>query len=324
MSLPLFFCEDISESLVSESLETDTLGSEALGSDVFDSGALDTSDTLNSGALDTLEALDSGVPDTLKRIEISLSYDEARHMGVLRIKPGEHIRLSDGRGMAVEAVVIRPPVRSSATKDPSCEVELVSVLELPYRPNVTLVQGVSKGERMDLLVRQAVELGVRRIIPAMTARCIVSLDSSKRESRVRRWRAVALSAAKQSGQPVLPTIDVPMDLSQAITEASSADVLIVPWEECNFGSIADCLRDIDRNSKVFLFVGPEGGFEASEIEQLCKAGAKTVTLGDLILRTETAGVIASALAIYELGGLGNSLGTRRSSTAAPAWGTIDV
>ncbi len=270
-----------------------------------------------------------------KRVSVSLPQDEARHMVVLRLRAGEHVRLSDGQGGAIEAELIVLPSK----KQSDCEIVPVRRLPLPYRPDLTLVQGVSKGERMDLLVRQAVELGVRRIIPAMTARCIVSLTEQKRESRAARWRSIAYAAAKQSGQPVVPRIDVPLDLPEAIEQVASADIKIVPWEESDTGSIADCLRRAIRTSSVALFVGPEGGFEESEVDAMRSIGASAVTLGDMILRTETAGVIASALAIYELGGLGNGGGEctagdgtddadgtdgTRDLGSATKWGTVDV
>lgn len=280
--------------------------------------------TFDLGAL-CEDGLQEGAPSA-SPVRVPLPVDEARHMGVVRLRSGEHVRLSDGRGGAIEAELVALPEKRGT----SCEVVPVRRLPLPYRPDVTLVQGVSKGERMDLLVRQAVELGVRRIIPAMTARCIVSLNESKRESRAARWRSVAMAAAKQSGQPVVPQIDVPMDLARAIDEVASADIKIVPWEESDTGSIAGCLRGARRDSSVALFVGPEGGFEQSEIGAMRAVGARPVTLGDLILRTETAGVIASALAIYELGGLGNggsgdALSEEQGASGSSAkWGTVDA
>ncbi len=250
------------------------------------------------------------------RTTIVLMEEDARHMVTMNVKAGDHVRLSDGHDKAVEAEVVSPPLKRSS----ACEVRIAGRVGLPYRPDLTLVQGVLESERMDLLVRQAVELGVRRIIPAVTERCIVSFDAEERESRACRWRSVAISAAKQSGQPVVPAIETPVDLPKAIEEAASADVVIVPWEECRAGSVADALRGADRDTKAFLFVGPEGGFASHEVNSMLDAGRRSfaVSLGDLILRAETAGIIASALAIYELGGLGNG------GTGGPRWGTVDA
>ncbi|MGI6216229.1 MAG: RsmE family RNA methyltransferase [Coriobacteriales bacterium] len=240
--------------------------------------------------------------------------EEIKHMSVLRISKGEHIAVADGRGLAIEAEYEGVPDKdfqgNAVWPGKGAELRLLRAIgefPLPYRPNLTLVQGVSKGERMNLLTRQCVELGVRRIIPAMTARCIVKLEGDKRESRAERLRAIALSAAKQSGQPVVPEVLTPMDFDDAVEMAKNeADVIVIPWEESHDGSIADVLRDVPTDSNVFLFIGPEGGFEKYEVDSVVAIGGKVVSLGDTILRTETAGTIASALAIYELGGLGNS------------------
>ena len=235
-------------------------------------------------------------------ISVRLTAEDAKHLGVLRVRPGEHVVLSDGRGGAYEVELVEAPGRSGQT----CVVRPVSPVEPPYRPNLTLVQGVSKGERMDLLVRQSVEIGVARIIPALSARCIVRLDERKRAARGDRWRSIALAAAKQSGQPLVPEVADPVDFARAVElAADEADEVVVPWEESRSGAMSAVLRAVPGDARVFLFIGPEGGFEASEVESLRAIGAHVITLGETILRTETAGVIASALAIYELGGHGN-------------------
>lgn len=251
-------------------------------------------------AMDAVARAFSGSAPT---VELRFSRDEMKHLRALRIRAGERFMVSDGKGRAYEVELAEALDKSSD----SCAVRPVSAAETPFRPNLTLVQGVSKGERMDLLIRQAVEIGVARIIPAMTARCIVSLDAGKRAARGERWRQVARAAAKQSGQPVLPDIGDPVDFDQAVSKAAEeADIVVVPWEESTSGSMAQVLRAAGDDAHVFLFIGPEGGFEKAEVEALEAIGARVVTLGETILRTETAGVIASALAIYELGGLGNA------------------
>lgn len=244
-----------------------------------------------------LSGADDGNP-----VSVRLTAEDAKHLGVLRVRPGEHIVLSDGEGGAFEVELVEAPERQAQ----ACMVRLVAPVALPHRPHLTLVQGVSKGERMDLLVRQAVEIGVERIVPAVTARCIVKLDERKRASRGERWRSIARSAAKQSGQPLVPEVLDPLDFAQAVELAQrEADVVVVPWEESRVGAMSAALRSADRDASVFLFIGPEGGFEEAEVDALRSVGAYVVSLGETILRTETAGVVASALAIYELGGLGN-------------------
>ncbi len=253
--------------------------------------------------------------DDCNPLSVLLKPQEAHHMQVLRIRAGERVILSDGVAYAVVAEVVESPSKKSNT----CVVKPIECYPISQHPHLTLVQGISKGERMDLLIRQAVELGVKHIIPAITNRCIVSLDEKKKASKLKRWENVAVASAKQSGQAVPPIIYDPMELADALHFASSmGDIFICPWEESNTGSIGECLQEANEDSRVFLFIGPEGGFEESEVEAIRQIGGKVVTLGKTILRTETAGVIASALVIYELGGLGNIRARKGSQNAGIA------
>ena len=264
-------------------------------------------------------ALEAG--NEARLVELRFGREEMKHVAALRLRAGERFVAADGVSRGFEVELAQEPDKAAGL----CVVRPVAPARLPRRANVTLVQGVSKGERMDLLVRQAVELGVPRIVPALTARCIVRLDGDKRVARAERWRGIALAAAKQSGQPLVPHIEVPVGFDEAVAMAAAeADVIVCPWEECDDGaSIAGALRGMPASTRVFVFIGPEGGLERTEVEALRAVGAHVVTLGDTILRTETAGVIASALAIYELGGLGNGGVGGEDAPHAPIAGFAD-
>lgn len=237
---------------------------------------------------------------------LTVSAEEYHHMCAMRIEPGEHVRLArtDGSGFEAALACELKDARSVGDDAVGLDFQIVAALCPSWVPRLTLVQGISKGDRFEQVVRQATELGVRRIVPLMSERCIVRLDEKKATSKTARWRSVAASAAKQSGMLAIPELTGPLDLDEAIEAVSDADALVIPWEEASGRSMHDALAQAPSDAQVALFVGPEGGFSAAEVEQVCARGGVSITLGHTILRTETAGVVASALALYELGGLG--------------------
>jgi 16S rRNA (uracil1498-N3)-methyltransferase len=177
-------------------------------------------------------------------------------------------------------------------------------------PHVTLFQGVAKGEKMDDIVRQAVEIGAEKIVPVLTARSVVQLDASKRAARGERWRRVALAAAKQAKRASVPAVSDPMSLADAVPLLAAFDAAIVLWEEGVAEGVAEAVSRCAGSPQacVALIVGPEGGLAAEEVAALEAIGATAASLGPTILRTETAAVVALALAIAALGGLGNAHG----------------
>ena len=179
--------------------------------------------------------------------------------------------------------------------------------ELPaYR--ITLVQGVAKGAKVDLVVEKATELNIEAVMPVLTGRSVVRLDVDKTRSRGERWRRVALAAAKQSRRTTLPTVADPLPLVEAYPLLATFDVVLVVWEGASATGpgIGQALDEAaaTQESRIALVVGPEGGLSSEEVYALEMSGARAVTLGDTVLRSETAGIVAAALCVYELGGLG--------------------
>ena len=228
--------------------------------------------------------------------------DAYHHLVVRRVRPGEHIAVVDvdHRCHDVRITAIADGVVSGVATEMSRSSDL---------PRVTLFQGISKGERMDLTVRATTELGIERIVPVITQRVIVRFSSEDdRRHKVDRWSRIALESAKQAGRTQVPEVSDIETLDEAIGELPNFDRIIVAWEEQESGSLRDALYTDaleSTDSSVALFIGPEGGLTSEEVDALLVAGARIITLGDTILRTETAAIVASALVIYELGGLGN-------------------
>ena len=166
---------------------------------------------------------------------------------------------------------------------------------------VTLYQSVSKGERMDLTIQKAVELGVGRIVPVFSERCVVRPE--KKDSKRERWQKIALEAARQSGRGIVPEVAEPMLFKDALKSASAAsDLILIPWEEEKGETLKQRLRSEDRDklSEIAVFIGPEGGFSGNEASMAKTNGAISVTLGKRILRTETAGPAVLAMILYEI------------------------
>lgn len=163
--------------------------------------------------------------------------------------------------------------------------------------DITLYQGIAKGEKMDLIVRQAVEVGVKTIVPVTTARSIVRLNDAKAASKAERWRKVARAAAKQARRLSVPQVLDPLGFDEMVRRIAGHDRSFVLWEDHVGDSLVAALADVTATAvpSIALIVGPEGGLERGEVERLVEAGVAPVGLGPSILRTETAAVVACAL-----------------------------
>ena len=241
---------------------------------------------------------------------LRLSRDDAKHARVLRLAPGEHIAVVDAAQDYFECEV-------AAFDDALPLVRIARHLEAPAGgPTVLLVQGLAKGDKMETVIRHATELGVAGFLPLSCDRSVLRVDAKKAAAKTARWRAIAKSAAMQSGQHAVPEVAEPMKLAEACAALAGATAVLVCWEEApGTARLADALHDAlartctpAADARVAVVVGPEGGLTAREVDALlaCNPNAALVTLGPSILRTETAGIVAPALALYELGGLGNA------------------
>lgn len=162
---------------------------------------------------------------------------------------------------------------------------------------ITLYQGMPKGQKMDLIVQKAVELGATRVVPVFTHRSVPR--GADREKKNLRWKKIAWEAAKQSGRGVVPAIEEPLDWSGLTKRMSQHDLFLVAYEEQRDRSLKNLLAKHPVPRSAGLFIGPEGGFEKEEIRQLQEHGSQTVGLGPRILRTETAGLVLLSILLYE-------------------------
>ena len=166
--------------------------------------------------------------------------------------------------------------------------------ELPIK--IHLFQGLPKSDKMELIIQKAVELGVYSIIPCEMSRCVVKLEEKKKKQKRERWQAIAESAAKQSKRCVIPEVSEVLSYKQALKWAEELDLIIVPYENTRgMEATKEALSKIKKGISIGIFIGPEGGFEESEISAALESGGNTVSLGNRILRTETAAVTSVAM-----------------------------
>jgi 16S rRNA (uracil1498-N3)-methyltransferase len=223
---------------------------------------------------------------------ITLTADEARHLReVLRLKPGDEVSVFDGAGKEFRGRVAQAR-RDSAQLDLDAEIE-------PARPEsplqITLAVALLKGEKFDLVVQKATELGVTKIVPLMTRFADIKLrDESDASKRVARWQRIALEAAKQCGRAVVPEVEKPATLA-SVLDPQNPCLLFSEKEGQGLTPI-----EADRATAI---IGSEGGWSDEELDQARAAGAQIVTLGGRILRAETAAITAAALLQHRFGDL---------------------
>lgn len=170
--------------------------------------------------------------------------------------------------------------------------------------NVILYQGLAKGNKMDIIFQKGTEVGVKKFYPVGTNRSIVKINNMKKEqSKVGRWNTIVSGAAKQSKRDIVPKVENLITFDEMILLLKDEENIIVPYEDEKANGIKADLQKI-HGKDIHLIIGPEGGFHPEEINKLKEIGARIVTLGPRILRTETAGLVASTIILYELGDLG--------------------
>ena len=236
-------------------------------------------------------------PSQIGEKEIVITGPDVNHIrNVLRMRAGEELLAADGQGSEYRCILRE--LQDRAIRAEICR-KLSGSAELPSR--ITLFQGLPKSDKMDLIIQKCVELGVFRIVPVTTKRTVVKLDAKKEESRRKRWTAVSESAAKQSGRGIIPEISGVQSFREAVEEAGELDVCLIPYEKAeNMARTREILSGIPAGASIGVFIGPEGGFEEEEVREAMEAGARPITLGRRILRTETAGMAVLAMLGYLL------------------------
>ena len=236
-------------------------------------------------------------PSAIGEKEIRLTGPDVNHIRkVLRMREGEEILISDGQGRDCHC-------RIEAIEEEEVTAQILWVLDgnAELASDITLFQGLPKGDKMEFIIQKCVELGVARIVPVNTKRTIVKLDAKKEQARIKRWSGISESAAKQSGRGRIPEVTGVKSFAEALEEAKKLNMCLIPYELArDMAQTREVLSSIKPGMSVGIFIGPEGGFEEEEVEQAEAAGARPITLGRRILRTETAGMAVLAMLVYLL------------------------
>lgn len=230
-----------------------------------------------------------------------ISGDDHKHLSrVLRLKEGDSVIINDLNGVDYLARIEH--IEKQATS-----VELREKIEGSNESclDITLYQGLPKAGKMDLIVQKATELGVNRIVPVITERVVVK--SSSEFKKLDRLKRIILEAAKQSKRSRIPEIELPMDFTEVLQDMKKNEILIVPYENAENYGFSALKKELCELRSCGILIGPEGGFTDEEIASLHEKGAKIVTLGSRILRTETAGFTAITMAQLLYGDMGGKI-----------------
>jgi 16S rRNA (uracil1498-N3)-methyltransferase len=230
------------------------------------------------------------------RFDADQSHQIAR---VLRLRPGDRVIVLDGRGRQ-HRVALREVTAPLVTG------QIESAQEATGEPaaRLTLYQSLLKRDKFEWVLQKGTEVGVAVFVPVITRRSLPRETDDVSPERLARWNRIIKEAAEQAGRGLLPELRRPLGFEAALAETAALDVALLAHEGEGDGTIGGALRPGQGAAEVGLFIGPEGGFDPVEVDEARAAGLAIVTLGPRVLRTETAAVVAAALALNALGEMG--------------------
>lgn len=232
--------------------------------------------------------------DKINNNKVTIEGGDAKHLKtILRAQAGDKISVvSESKEYIAE-------IESINKEDIICTLLEEVMTNNETKINITLCQGIPKQTKMETIIQQNVELGVKRFIPLITERTVVKLNEKDREQKkLDRWQKIAKESAKQSKRNIVPIVEDIKTVKQLIEKLKNEEAeVIVPYELEDVKLLKDVLKEPKEN--YYIVIGPEGGFDIKEIEMFQEIGAHIVTLGKRILRTETAGVVTSSVVLYE-------------------------
>lgn len=239
-------------------------------------------------------------PSDIGEKDILIGGTDVNHMrNVLRMQPGEQVCVHDkesGREYRCE-------ILEYLENEVHLKIMWVEEANKELPSKIYLFQGLPKGDKMELVIQKAVELGAYEIIPVATKRAVVRLDEKKAAAKQKRWQNIAESAAKQSKRNVIPSVHEVLKFSEAVCYAENLDVVLIPYEMARgMKETKRIIGTIKPGQSVGIFIGPEGGFDEAEIALAREAGIRPITLGKRILRTETAGMAVLSVLMFYLEG----------------------
>ena len=238
-------------------------------------------------------------PSQIKDNQICINGSDVNHIkNVLRMKLKEEILISSGEDKEYTCYI-------EEIGEEEILAHIMYVQEAGYElsSKIYLFQGLPKGDKMELIVQKAVELGVCEVIPVAMKRSVVKLDQKKAQKKCARWQEIARSAAKQAGRGYIPKVHEVLSYREALAYSEQLDRVLLPYELAEgMKETKKVITSILPGQSVGIYIGPEGGFEKEEVDRALEQGAEAITLGKRILRTETAGLAALAVLMFHLEG----------------------
>lgn len=241
------------------------------------------------------------LPENINDGRAYLDSDEARHIEkVLRLKRGDLVMLFDGSGKEYTARI----GEREGDRLPA-DIEAIHHIDNAPWQRLVLLQGILKGERMDMAIQKAVEIGISAIHPFFSARTVVQLTPQKAQQRQQRWQHIAREACKQCRMNRIPEVKVPRSFKELATELSGKKVILL-YEDEKTVRLRQLMENAGawRGQEIYLFIGPEGGFAPEEVQLGRENGFMTASLGARILRSDTASLVGAGIILYALGDLG--------------------
>lgn len=183
-----------------------------------------------------------------------------------------------------------------------CDILKKVTSEAEPNTEITIFQGLPKAEKMELIIQKCTELGAKKFVPVQMERCVVKLDTKQENKKIERWQKIAETAAKQSGRDIIPKVENLINLKKLLYLIEKYDIVLLAYENEEKYTLKEALKNVPNKDKlkIGVIIGPEGGIDSKEIEMLIQAGAKSITLGKRILRTETVALAITSILTYEL------------------------
>ena len=234
--------------------------------------------------------------------KIDIIGEDVNHIAnVLRLQKEDEILVCDKETNITYQAIIR----NISKEKIECQIESMVNETTESNIDVSIFQGLPKADKMEYIIQKSTELGVKTIIPVAMKRSIVKIDSKDENKKIDRWQKIAEVAAKQSGRDVIPKIEKVHRINQIIENIKDYDLYIIAYENEKNITLKQVLKEVkkdlavDKGIKIGVLIGPEGGIDETEVNELVRNGAKVITLGSRILRTETASLAILSNIMYE-------------------------
>ncbi len=236
--------------------------------------------------------------EKIKDSEILIDTEDVNHIkNVLRKNIGDDIIVCDYE----KKINYNCKIKEISKRDIICEIISQRESESESNIKIDIFQGLPKADKMELIIQKGTELGVNSFIPVVFKRSVVKIDEKDKSKKIERWQKISEVAAKQSGRDMIPLIKNIENVKNICKLFENYDIVLVAYENENQNSLKEALKSLNKPEvKIAVIIGPEGGIDESEIELFKDAGAKIVTLGKRILRTETVCLAITAIINYEL------------------------